>query len=751
MGISGLLPLLRSIHKPCNLEKFRGQTIGVDAYGWLHRGTVACAIDLALGKPTTKFVDFSMHRVNMLKHYGVIPYLVFDGDYLPSKAATEKDRAKRREESKKVGLELHRLGKVSQAHLELQKAIDVTPEMARQLIDELKKIDVQYVVAPYEADAQLAYLEKQGAIQGILSEDSDLLVFGAKCLLTKLDQYGNCVEISRSDFTSCREISLVGWTDADFRCMAILSGCDYLANINKMGLKTAYRLVRKYKTIEKILRMLQFDGQYHVPDGYLEAFRRAESTFLHQRVFCPTANAIVMATQLPSGCNAADMAFLGKDIDADITVGLIQGDLHPMTKKPIVVRGKVSCSPQTPWTGTRRQTVPTSSGLKPNKSIDTFFKAKRTPLAELDPNTFTPSPSQQRLLHRTNGPWASSPAPQRPSLARSPASLSSVDSRTTSVRGAVAASVSVSAPHPPKKRRLCSDPATDESSIQGKSLTGERSRFFTSSTSISSVRTQRTKKKEKCSRASFEIWSDDSIEDAMADLPDMSQTAETSTCDRTLGSDASQGEMQQQGTCPDLSSSSRQTESQSSTSSQSTLASEICMSTSVTSIPKPTESQSLAKKLDAQVQSELAMLRKQYLYQPEPERCRAQRQEIANATRTRDNPPSNGKRALTPLQRLGATALNRANSRGLSLDRRTQASQEQHVRRPSASPQPLQATNALESPALPPTKANVEPIDIKGSEDAMVPESEPEESEAISSDDGRGRPKLDLGRYKFSG
>ena len=51
---TGLLPLLKSIQKPCNLKKFAGQTIGVDAYGWLHRGTAACAIDLALDKPTTK-------------------------------------------------------------------------------------------------------------------------------------------------------------------------------------------------------------------------------------------------------------------------------------------------------------------------------------------------------------------------------------------------------------------------------------------------------------------------------------------------------------------------------------------------------------------------------------------------------------------------------------------------------------------------------------------------------------------------
>ena len=36
------------------------------------------------------------------------------------------------------------------------------------------------IVAPYEADAQLAYLYKQGIIHLVVSEDSDLLVYGCK-------------------------------------------------------------------------------------------------------------------------------------------------------------------------------------------------------------------------------------------------------------------------------------------------------------------------------------------------------------------------------------------------------------------------------------------------------------------------------------------------------------------------------------------------------------------------------------------
>lgn len=63
--ILGLLPLLKSIQKPCNIKKFAGQTIGVDAYGWLHRGTVACAMELALGKPTTKY-ELKLHVLVLL-------------------------------------------------------------------------------------------------------------------------------------------------------------------------------------------------------------------------------------------------------------------------------------------------------------------------------------------------------------------------------------------------------------------------------------------------------------------------------------------------------------------------------------------------------------------------------------------------------------------------------------------------------------------------------------------------------------
>lgn len=85
------------------------------------------------------------------------------------------------------------------------------------IIQALIAEEVSYVVAPYEADAQLAYLEKKGIIDGIITEDSDLLVFGCRKVLFKLDADGRCVEIKRDNFALCREFSFSGWTDKEFR------------------------------------------------------------------------------------------------------------------------------------------------------------------------------------------------------------------------------------------------------------------------------------------------------------------------------------------------------------------------------------------------------------------------------------------------------------------------------------------------------------------------------------------------------
>jgi exonuclease-1 len=189
--------------------------------------------------------------------------------------------------------------------------------------------NVSYVVAPYEADAQLAYMENIGLVDAILTEDSDLLVFGCKNVLYKLDVVDNTViSICRDKFGSVtsssdpNSISLYGWSDTQFRAMAILSGCDYLPSIPGVGLKTANSLLRKWKTAEQVIRAIAMEGKKSVPFHYGKEFQLAEMCFLHQRVYCPLSKKLVHLKDPGADLNEETDTFVGRYVERSISTGI---------------------------------------------------------------------------------------------------------------------------------------------------------------------------------------------------------------------------------------------------------------------------------------------------------------------------------------------------------------------------------------------------------------------------------------------
>jgi exonuclease-1 len=233
----------------------------------------------------SRHLDFCINRVQLLLRHGVEPLLVFDGGKLPEKAITN-DARKRycarvavlprpsmvecarvllstcssREEHLAKGLAFWKEGNSQAAEKCFQKACCVTPDMAYQLIERLKKLDVKFIVAPYEADAQLAYLSRQGLVAAVISEDSDLLVFGCHRVLYKLDNAGNGKQI-RLRMLACNEKPRFdNWDQSMLQRMCILAGCDYLPSLAGMGLKKAHAYVASEKSLENIIRALRRDG-----------------------------------------------------------------------------------------------------------------------------------------------------------------------------------------------------------------------------------------------------------------------------------------------------------------------------------------------------------------------------------------------------------------------------------------------------------------------------------------------------------
>ncbi|XP_019169233.1 PREDICTED: exonuclease 1 [Ipomoea nil] len=332
MGIQGLLPLLKSIMVPIHIKDLDGCCVAVDTYSWLHKGALSCSKELCKGLPTSKHISYCMHRVNLLRHYGVKPIMVFDGGFLPMKGEQENKRARIRKESLSRAIEHESNGNQSAAYEFYQKAVDISPSVAYDLIQVLKQENVQYVVAPYEADAEMTFLAVSKQVDAIITEDSDLIAFGCPRIIYKMDKYGQGVEFQFSMLQQNKELNFTGFTKQMVLEMCILSGCDYLQSLPGMGLKKAHALMKKFRSYDKVIKHLKYNT-VAVPPLYEESFKKAMMTFLHQLVYDPVTEDLVHLSELPAGADE-DIEFLGPMLPPEVAKGIARGDLDPLTKLP---------------------------------------------------------------------------------------------------------------------------------------------------------------------------------------------------------------------------------------------------------------------------------------------------------------------------------------------------------------------------------------------------------------------------------
>ena len=123
-------------------------------------------------------------------------------------------------------------------------------------MDILNELEVEFYVAPYEADAQMSYMVKQGIADFAISEDSDLVAYGCPRIMMKMDHMGSCKEFNYDDFKefeakSAEEKktgieSLQALDQEQFMFACAMAGCEYLPNIDRVGLKVALKHFGKH-------------------------------------------------------------------------------------------------------------------------------------------------------------------------------------------------------------------------------------------------------------------------------------------------------------------------------------------------------------------------------------------------------------------------------------------------------------------------------------------------------------------------
>lgn len=202
-------------------------------------------------------------------------------------------------------------------------------------VQRLREEEIEYIVAPYEADAQLAYLSIQGIVDAIITEDSDMLPYGCNCILFKLDKYGNAQEIQTSQILECRSpLSFEKFTMKMFRQMCILSGCDYLPSPSGLGIRGAYNLMKQFKDYKSVISHIRETRSYILSYEYEQKFEEAELTYLYQRIWNPLIQEITHLHPLPAELSSKDLSFLGSPIDSELGYHIAKGLVNPITHEP---------------------------------------------------------------------------------------------------------------------------------------------------------------------------------------------------------------------------------------------------------------------------------------------------------------------------------------------------------------------------------------------------------------------------------
>ncbi|NXD37200.1 GEN endonuclease, partial [Copsychus sechellarum] len=250
MGVTYLWQILEPVRQPVNISNLRGKTLAVDLSLWVCE---AQTVKKMVGVVTKPYLRNLFFRLSFFTSMGIKLVFVMEGEAPRLKADTMSKRNEMRYgPSKKAGA--------------VRTGRSLFKAMLKECLELLECLGVPWVQAAGEAEAMCAYLNAKGLVDGCITNDGDVFLYGAQTVYRNfamnakdphLDSY---TMSSIKEKLGCDRESLIG--------LAVLLGCDYLPKgVPGVGKEQALKLIETLRGQNLLQRFEQWKEQFQYDDN----------------------------------------------------------------------------------------------------------------------------------------------------------------------------------------------------------------------------------------------------------------------------------------------------------------------------------------------------------------------------------------------------------------------------------------------------------------------------------------------------
>ena len=273
--LSMILRISEAAHMGCNLKDLAkpnpiqlsdlsGQRIAVDAFLTAYQfitslrargdGKDGTYLRDSKGRPVSHLMGF-LDRCAALVEAGIDPVFVFDGRPHELKFETLADRKERRQNAVDKWEAAIEAEDWKAADKLGAQVVSYTPEMVQETQEMLNLLGIAWIEAPMEAEGAASVWCRQGMVNGVASQDWDVLLYGSPVMIRNLTSHGTkkfgrvitAEMIELSELLEEHDITHEQLVD-----LGIMVGTDFHPGIRGIGPKTGLKLIKEFGTIEAV-------------------------------------------------------------------------------------------------------------------------------------------------------------------------------------------------------------------------------------------------------------------------------------------------------------------------------------------------------------------------------------------------------------------------------------------------------------------------------------------------------------------